>query len=276
MKSVKCFIILILVGCSQLGTDPSMLEREGVIIERIPGIGSYNGCSSQGLAIFDRYAFLTYDTGYIQVLDLNNMRIVSSYAMPERAHSAMNHAGLASFSSEFYYPTDEFPLLYVSSYKENKCFVLRVDLSKSSLIQEIEMENSWHYLVDTSNNSLIVRLNNNHYYVFDLPSLEKGTVTLDRANAISSFLFDIPEMSFAGAVCREGKMYVLCYYKNWLDLGVYDRLVIYNYLTKEIERVVVFTDYRIRNNEFEGISFDKHGNIVISFTADQLAIMTYE
>lgn len=277
VKTGKILFFLLFVGCSPLEIIDPFLENDGVVINRIEGIGTYNGYSSQGMAIFDRYAFLTYDTGYIQVIDLDMMDVINAYAMSGKAHSSVNHAGIANFSSQFFVSHDEFPLLYVSSYRENKCYVLRVTKSNSTLVQEIEMANAWHFFVDSDNN-LIVRLNDNHYYVFDIPSLDNRGITLDLSDAKSSFVFDIPGMHYAGAVCKEGRMYVLCYYIDNYHLlsGKYDRLVVYNYVSDEVERVITFKDHRIRKNEFEGISFNKDGRIVISFAADQLAVIDLE
>ena len=99
------------------------------LIIPVQGISQYNGKYIQGMAIYGKYAFLTYDTGYIRVLDLDTNEFQSSYAMPEGVYGPNNHTGMANFGPNFYIPGDDFPLLYISSYLENCCYVLRVTLS---------------------------------------------------------------------------------------------------------------------------------------------------
>ena len=232
------------------------------------------GYSSQGLAIYGKYAIITYDTGFIQVLDYERLEIVGSYAMPDVAHHRWNHAGMANFGALFYKDNDMFPLLYVSSYQENKCYVLRVDLHGAEIIQEIQMANSWHYFVDDEMN-LIVRLYNNDYYVFELPSIYDRDVVLEKENAKSCFKCNLENMQYAGAICKDNRLLVLCYYRS-APAGVrgrFDRIVEFDYCGNLLSQYI-FKDSRIRTHEFEGLSETNNGDLIISFVADQLAILS--
>lgn len=269
------------VSCSGVEPEEPSFEPAVITIEYdetisyVAGIGYYRGFSSQGLAIYDKYAFLTYDTGYVQVLDCDSMEIISSFAMPEGVQHRNNHAGMANFGNKFYEDGDKFPLMYVSSYIENKCYVLRVDLSGCELIQEIQMDDSWHFFVDDSDN-LVVRLNDNNYFIFDVPSYSQKSVALDKRDAKDSFYFNIPNMHYAGAFCSNGIMNVLCYYKRTPEgiEGRFDRLVQYDYTNKKVISQSIFRDAKIRSIEFEGIAIKPGGDILISFMADQVAILS--
>lgn len=231
----------------------------------VPGISVYDGLSLQGFAIYGKYAFMTYDTGYIRILDLDTMQIIATYAMPSGVQNPQNHAGMANFGYVFYDATDDFPLLYVSSYLENKCYVLRVTLSSCSLVQTIQMSNSWHYLVDDFGH-LIVHMNDwNTYYIFNVPDVNTPNVTLQAADAIDTFQFVTPGMYTTGTFCQDGKMYILCYYIGRVENGKYDRLVVYNYEKKQVVSTIIFEDPQIRTHEFEGMSVTNDGNILISF-----------
>lgn len=241
----------------------------------VEGIGTYNGLSLQGFAIYDKYAFITYDTGYIRILDLDTMQIIATYAMPTGVQGPNNHAGMATFGYEFYSATDDFPLLYVSSYLENKCYVLRVTLTGCSLIQTITMANAWHFLVDDCGR-LIVHMNDwKTYYIFNVPSINTQDVTLQVSDAIDTFQFVTPGMNTAGTFCQDGKMYILCYYIGSVENGKYDRLVVYNYEKKQVVSTIIFEDPQIRTHEFEGMSVNNDGNIVISFVANRLAVLEF-
>ena len=278
---LRCIYIALfmpfVLGCSSIDiqlTHSQMRDSMGVgFVEKVlsvGGIGRYLGYSSQGLAIYGKYAIITYDTGFIQVLDYERLEIVGSYAMPDVAHHRWNHAGMANFGALFYKDND----MYVSSYQENKCYVLRVDLHGAEIIQEIQMANSWHYFVDDEMN-LIVRLYNNDYYVFELPSIYDRDVVLEKENAKSCFKCNLENMQYAGAICKDNRLLVLCYYRS-APAGVrgrFDRIVEFDYCGNLLSQYI-FKDSRIRTHEFEGLSETNNGDLIISFVADQLAILS--
>lgn len=245
------------------------------VVVAVPGIATYNGNSLQGFAIYGNYAFITYDTGYIRILDMTTLTIVASYSMPEGVQNPQNHAGMANFGYAFYSADDEFPVLYVSSYLENKCYVLRVTMTGCSLVQTIEMANAWHFLVD-DNGHLIVHMNNwSTYYIFNVHPINSSSVVLQAADALDSFEFVTHGMHTTGTFCQDNKMYILCYYIGSQSNGRYDRMVVYDYDAKQIISTIIFENSLIRTNEFEGMSVDSDGNIVISFVANQLAFLGF-
>lgn len=105
------------------------------IIASIPGLGSCQGRSFQGMSVYNNYVFCFYDTGICRCVDLYNKNIISEFFLPEEAHHKKNHAGVACFSEEFLNEEDDFPLLYLTSYQEYKCYVLRMFKDKAELIQ---------------------------------------------------------------------------------------------------------------------------------------------
>lgn len=245
----------------------------GENVVAVSGIGSYNSKSAQGMAIFGKYAFLTYDTGYIQILNLETFAIVASYAMPAGVQQANNHAGMANFAYSIQ-SGDDFPLLYVSSYLENCCYVLRVTLSGCTLVQTISMANAYHFFVDDAG-QMIVHMSDNIYNIFDIPDPNGGDVTLNAATAKDSFTFDLADYNYTGTICQGGKMYVLVYYMTTPPgvSGRYDRLICYDYNRKAIVSEIVFQNSKIRTIEFEGLAVNEDGYFVLEFVADQLAFI---
>jgi hypothetical protein len=243
--------------------------KENIVIP-VSSIAEYNGKSLQGFAIYGKYAFITYDTGYIRVLDLDTTEIISSYAMPEGVQNPNNHAGMANFGA-FYNDSDDFPLLYVSSYLENCCYVLRVTLSGCTLVQKITMANAWHFLVDDDGNMIVHKNDWSTYQIFDIPDINNSEVVLSDSDAKDSFNFSTPGMHTTGTFCQNNKMYVLCYYTTAPSNGAYDRLSVFDYKRKAEVSRIVFQNSNIRTREFEGMSPTSDGNIMISFVYNQLA-----
>ena len=107
------------------------------IFAEISGLGSCQGKTFQGFAAYKDYAFGFYDTGICRCIDLNSKEIISEFNLPDAAHHNANHAGVACFSEEFLSSEDEFPLLYLSSYKEYKCYVLRMFKDHAEIVQTL-------------------------------------------------------------------------------------------------------------------------------------------
>lgn len=241
----------------------------------LQGIGTYQSHSSQGFAIYGKYGFMTYDTGYIQVINMDTREIVSSFAMPTGVQGSNNHAGMANFAYTLSSASDTFPLLYISSYLENTCYVLRVTTSTASLVQKITMANAYHFFVD-DDGQMIVHMSDNSYLIFDIPDPTGGDVTLVASDAKDSFSFTYANHTFAGALCQGGKMYALSYYNSVPSgvVGMYDGLISYDYVKKAMVSEIVFKDLSIRSIEFEGLAINSDGEFVLSFNgADQLAVL---
>lgn len=110
---------------------------EAEIYAVIYGLGSCQGHSFQGFAAYKDIAFGFYDSGICRCIDLNTKEIISEFNLPDAAHHKSNHAGVACFSEEFLTSEDEFPLLYLSSYKEYKCYVLRLFRDHAEIVQTL-------------------------------------------------------------------------------------------------------------------------------------------
>lgn len=111
------------------------------VFANIPDLGSCQGKSFQGFAAYKDIAFGFYDTGICRCIDLNTKEIISEFELPTSAHHRKNHAGVACFSEEFLTSEDEFPLLYLSSYKEYKCYVLRMFRDHAEIAQILYTNN---------------------------------------------------------------------------------------------------------------------------------------
>lgn len=103
----------------------------------IPNLGSFNNHSFQGFAISGDIAFGFYESGLCRSIDLEKKKIIAEFALPEGVNHKNNHAGVACFSNIFLSDKDEFPLLYLSSYQEHKCYVLNMTTTNAQLIQTI-------------------------------------------------------------------------------------------------------------------------------------------
>lgn len=107
----------------------------------IPDLGTCQGKSFQGFAAYKDIAFGFYNTGLCRCIDLNKKEIISEFELPKAAHHSKNHAGVACFSEEFLTSEDEFPLLYLSSYQEYKCYVLRMFRDHAEIAQILYTNN---------------------------------------------------------------------------------------------------------------------------------------
>ena len=118
--------------------DPEKAENSySVSFIQIPGIGSYGKRSLQGFNCMGEIGFLFYDGGYCRCIDMEKECILSEFALPGEVCNPENHAGQADWGNEYAQAGDEFPVLYLSSYKEKCCYVLRMTRSDAELVQKI-------------------------------------------------------------------------------------------------------------------------------------------
>lgn len=90
--------------------------------------------SSQGMAIYGRYAFLMHDKGQCVIVDLKRKKFVSTYHMTGNT----GHCNNASFGNEKASRESQFPLLYVTECRGRRaCYVNDVRLDGSRLVQTI-------------------------------------------------------------------------------------------------------------------------------------------
>ena len=98
MKILFLTIILVLssIGASAQQLNLAMSEEFNVA-ELLPDNVQING-SSQGMAIWGRYAFLMHDKGQCVVVDIRRKKFINTYIMEGNT----GHCNNASFGNEYY------------------------------------------------------------------------------------------------------------------------------------------------------------------------------
>lgn len=90
--------------------------------------------SSQGMAVWGRYAFMLHDGGQCVVIDLKRKRYLASYMLDKNT----SHCNNASFGVEYFSKESKFPLLYISECRGGgACLVTDVGIEGSRLVQKI-------------------------------------------------------------------------------------------------------------------------------------------
>lgn len=90
--------------------------------------------SSQGMAIYGRYAFLMHDKGQCVIIDMRRGEFVTTFMMEGNT----GHCNNASFGRERTSREARFPLLYVTECRGRRaCYVNDVTLEGSRLVQTI-------------------------------------------------------------------------------------------------------------------------------------------
>lgn len=103
------------------------------VADLLPESVEVNG-SSQGMAIWGRYAFLMHDKGQCVIVDMRRKEYVSTFI----AEHNTGHCNNASFGNEYYNHKSRFPLLYVSECRGGRaCYVNDISLEGSRLVQTI-------------------------------------------------------------------------------------------------------------------------------------------
>lgn len=121
-------------GAARGGAAPVFSAREVLdVADILPDSVSVAG-STQGFAIWGRYAFSLHDGGQCVVVDMRRRRFVSSFVLEGNT----GHCNNASFGAEYYDRRSRFPLLYVSECRGGRaCYVNDVGLEGSRLVQTI-------------------------------------------------------------------------------------------------------------------------------------------
>lgn len=108
-------------------------ERFINVAELLPENVEING-STQGFAIYGRYAFSVHDKGQCVVIDMKRRKFVSTFTLEGNT----GHCNNASFGVERYNKQSAFPLLYVTECRgERACYVNDISLEGSRLVQKI-------------------------------------------------------------------------------------------------------------------------------------------
>lgn len=135
MRLFICLLLLLLRSGSAVAQKAPLAEAERFInvAELLPENVEING-STQGFAIYGRYAFSVHDKGQCVVIDMKRRKFVSTFTLEGNT----GHCNNASFGVERYNKQSAFPLLYVTECRgERACYVNDISLEGSRLVQKI-------------------------------------------------------------------------------------------------------------------------------------------
>ena len=139
---MRGLVVTLLLVASWLGVSAQQLslsiEEKFNVAQLLPESVEVAG-SSQGMAIWGRYAFLMHDKGQCVVVDMRREKYVSTFGMKGNT----GHCNNASFGNEYYNRQSRFPLLYVTECRGDRvCYVNDVSLNGSRLVQTIIYDGS--------------------------------------------------------------------------------------------------------------------------------------
>ena len=279
-----------------LGDVPAEEFGYSVSYINIPGIGSMNGNSGQGFTAYGNVGFFFYDTGVCRTLDLEKKTIIAEFALPEPVFNKKNHAGQANFGTERVDPSDEFPLLYLSSYKENVCFVLRMRRDGAELVQRIYLTdgvktNGKYRLLDAQaffpdGEKMVIKMGGvdpdgvkyKYWEVYEMPALAMGEeyYLFSEKKSGHFYLRTVPGMADGGhnyynAGCaKDGRIYVLAGFK-----GALQRLLVIDYHAARIVTDIHWTEEAMISREQEQCTI-WNGKLLINYNgADYLACVEF-
>lgn len=271
MKRIH-FVLYLIILCSSCVSDSfDVLDNidtgtiEGFytasIFASIDGIGIFNGHGVQGFAAYDNVGFCFYDFGYCQTIDLERKGIISSFKLPSDVANPYNHCGVACFSRHFLKSDDKYPLLYLSSYKENKCYVLRMTDISAELVQIIQMIDEQGNIIPTfafmpDDDLLLLKANRptnqDGTYTYIWKVIKRPDITENIYNylitndVLSSFSVKSSDAYNAG-FCKNGMIYQLAGYNGYGS----NKLYIIDYKNGIILKEVIWNEPFLYNEEQE-------------------------
>lgn len=264
----------------------------------IKGLGKYQGKAGQGFTVFGQVGFFFYDSGYCRTIDLAAKKIIAEFALPAPVGNPKNHAGQANFGVQYFREGDEFPVLYLSSYLERKCYVLRMTRTAAELVQTLYLtdgtkpDGAYHLLdaqgffLDNENDKLIVKMgaidptNQKYKYwkVFEVPQISEGeTVYLFDEKKSDEFYVrtlkgNAPaKRNFVNAGCAaNGRIYVNAGFE-----GATSSLLVIDYEKHKIVTDIRWGTELIVNDEQEQCAI-YDGKLLINFNgADRLVLVSF-
>lgn len=245
------------------------------IFAQIKGISNYNGIGAQGFATFGNVGFCFYDSGYCKTIDLNNKKIISSFVLPEGVANPKNHCGVACFSDTFFNQEDKYPLLYLSSYKEYTCYVLRMTEISAELVQVIQMKDDNESVVPIyafmpDGNKLILKSNypsreNGVYkYIWKIINRPEISTEINHAlyqkdviNTFSVFSSDLYNAGF----CKNNRIYQLAGYGGFGSKKIY----IIDYNKGDVLEEIIWQEDFLYNKEQEQCSPYGNDGMLINY-----------
>jgi hypothetical protein len=259
---------------------------EASVYARIDGIGKYQKHSAQGFAAYNHVGFCFYDTGYCQTIDLNNKSIISSFKLPGDVANPLNHCGVACFSNYFFDKDDTYPLLYLSSYKELKCYVLRLTETNAELIQEIQMIDEQGNIIPVyafmpDGDVLLLKTNrpskqNNGYSyqwkVAKRPAIKnQKKAHLTPQDIIHSFTAESSDAYNAG-FCQNGKIYQIAGYHGYGTKKLY----IIDYVNATILKEIIWEEPFLYEEEHEQCTpYGEDGMLINYNGADYISYIKF-
>lgn len=134
MRSLVAIIFLLLWLTPRANAEEPLKMKFVLDVADLMPDGIQVKGSSQGMAVWGRYAFMLHDGGQCIVIDLKKERYISSYMLEENT----SHCNNASFGVEYYSEESKFPLLYISECRGGgACMVTDVSFEGSRLVQKI-------------------------------------------------------------------------------------------------------------------------------------------
>lgn len=246
------------------------------IYATIEGIGAYNKYGAQGFAVHNNVGFYFYDTGYCQTIDLEKKSIISSFKLPEGVANSQNHCGVACFSSLFVDLKDDYPLLYLSSYKELKCYVLRMTETSAELVQVLQMKDDngdilpvYAFMPDgdllllkTNRPQLENGLYTYHWKVAKRPSItEEENAFLIPSDVLYEFTTESSDGYNAG-FCRNGMIYQIAGYHGYGTKKLY----IIDYINCNILKEIIWEEPFLYQEEHEQCTPYGEDGMLINYT----------
>ena len=137
MKRSIILIFLILTAAVAIAQPKEELvgelERLLNVNDLLPQHIEING-TTQGFAIYGRYAFSMHDKGQCVIIDLKRNRFVNTFIIEGNT----GHCNNASFGVERYSRKSQFPLFYVTECRgERACYVNDITTEGARLVQKI-------------------------------------------------------------------------------------------------------------------------------------------
>lgn len=168
--------------------------------------------STQGFALYDKYAFVLHDKGRLCIFDMKKKKMVANYMMEGNT----SHCNNACFGVEKASRKSPFPLLYIASCGgENCCYVTDVTMKGSQVVQKIfytgtDYAGTIDWCLDAENGFIYTYGGRNGDYKllkkFRLPKLsdsdENGEVHLTDADVLDVTRIDKGINIWQGSIVR--------------------------------------------------------------------------
>lgn len=212
-------------------TEPIILEGQDSIVfdvRKIMDVGTHlKSKYTQSMSVYGDTAFVFYTDGYCKIFDLKNKRKLKDAVLASL--SSKNHVNSSMFSNIFYSDEDRFPLLYVSPYGKQICYVERYheDDNTFELIQTITVSTSQYnkeygeFVVDEDKGLLYcmtfpsTEANNSHIKIFNLPRLNNQQITLTDEDLLATKAINLYNPNvLQGAFYQKGYIYMIFGYPS--------------------------------------------------------------